>query len=105
VNGPPTGDEEAMSAWIARQAGRSITEVRNARRRSSKRHSIPVSETDRVRASVSAALSDRRLVTEVANSIGSSGTIARRRPRPSTTTTTSSTDPHRARANAYGGEL
>lgn len=110
VGGPPTGDEDEMIAWIARKAGRTVAEVRNARRRSTERRGRVTQDADGVRAAVAAALVDPSLVPDVADAIGRGTTPAAparrtRRKASVTTSTTTTSDPHRSRADLYGGSL
>lgn len=110
IGGPPLDDEDELIAWIARRAGRTEAEVRTARRRSTERRGRVAQDADGVRAAVAAALVDPTLVPDVADAIGRGFTPAApsrrtRRKAHVTTSITTTSDPHRARADLYGGSL
>jgi hypothetical protein len=114
MGGPPTGaTAEQVDEWIARRVGRPVAEVRERRRAGRERRGGASPNPEWVRDQVVAALVDPTLVPVVAARVAT-GTAPkastnrhRLRPKPpsSRTTTPPATDPHRARAATYGGDL
>jgi hypothetical protein len=114
VGGPPSGaTPEQIDEWIARRVGRPVAEVRERRRAGRERRGGASSNPEWVRDQVAVALDDPSLVpvvaARVANKTAPKASTNRHRVRPkppsSRTTTPPATDPHRARAATYGGDL
>jgi hypothetical protein len=114
VGGPPSGaTADEMDEWIARRVGRPVAEVRERRRAGRERRGGANPNPEWVRDQVAVALDDPTLVpvvaARVANSTAPKASTNRHRVRPkppsSRTTTPPATDPHRARAATYGGDL
>ena len=114
LGGPPTGDEAALVAWIAKRTGADADEVRAGRRRFREQRGIVLRDDhERVRAAVSLALDHTALVPQVARDIASGkptnvpsrSTSRKSTARISRPVTTPARDPHRTRAETYGGVL